>query len=48
MQVPAGETRVFAWKLRGVESGMFRGDVDVCEGMQFLTSMAQTRVVEAE
>ena len=42
--VPAGSTNVFTFHLRAAKPGMYRGDVDVCEGMQFLTLMAQTEV----
>lgn len=46
--IAAGETRRFTFKLRAETSGMFRGDVDVCEGMRYLSQMAQTVVEEAQ
>lgn len=39
-----GSTNVFTFHLRGARTGVHRGDVDVCEGMRFLTVMAQTEV----
>ena len=46
--IPPGETRDFSFRLKGVTAGMYRGDVDACEGLQFLTTLAQTKVSEAE
>jgi len=42
--VPAGGTNVFTFRLRAARPGLYRGDVDICEGMRFLTVMAQTAV----
>ena len=36
------------FRLRPARTGVFRGDVDVCEGFQFLTTLAQIQVVEKE
>ena len=44
--IPAGETKAFTFKLRAETAGMYRGDVDVCEGIRFTTRMAQTVVKE--
>lgn len=48
VKIPAGESRTFVFKLRAVKEGVFRGDVDVCEGMQFITALTQTVVIERE
>jgi hypothetical protein len=40
---PGGEAR-YAFRLRPVAVGVFRGDVDVCEGQQFLSALLQTQV----
>jgi hypothetical protein len=45
-KIQPGKTQVFTWELRAEKPGIFRGDVDVCEGMQFVTKMAQTVVKE--
>ena len=45
-KIGAGKTEVFTWELRAEKAGIHRGDVDVCEGMQFVTSQAQTVVKE--
>lgn len=42
--VPAGATRSFVFTLRAEQAGIFRGDVDVCEGQRFITVTAQTVV----
>jgi hypothetical protein len=42
--VPAGATAEFAFTLRAEEAGIFRGDVDLCEGSRFTTTTAQTVV----
>ena len=44
IEVPSGETREFKFKLRAEREGVFRGDVDLCEGMRFKTVVAQTAV----
>ncbi len=38
------ESMRFDFHLRSTTAGMFRGDVDVCEGQRFLTTLAQTLV----
>ena len=48
IQVPAGASRVFTFKLRAEKPGLYRGDVDVCEGRRFITGMAQTNVKEKQ
>ncbi len=42
--VPAGATRAFTFTLRAEKAGIFRGDVDVCEGSRMITVTAQTVV----
>ena len=42
--LPAGATNSFVFHLRAARTGLHRGDVDVCEGLRFLTAMAQTEV----
>ncbi len=42
--ISAGETQVFVFSLRAEKSGIFRGDIDICEGARFISTMAQTRV----
>jgi hypothetical protein len=46
VRIPAGESRTFTFKLRAEKPGLYRGDVDVCEGARFTTVMAQTSVKE--
>ncbi|MCC7072801.1 MAG: hypothetical protein IT383_15850 [Deltaproteobacteria bacterium] len=41
-----GASRTFTFNLRAAQPGVYRGDVDVCEGMHFVTAMAQTVVRE--
>jgi hypothetical protein len=36
----------FKFRLRPAKPGIFKGDIDVCEGSQFLTTLAQTLVKE--
>lgn len=48
VSVPPGESMTFTYTLRAEKAGIYRGDVDVCEGMQFITGMAQTVVSEKE
>lgn len=40
----AGESMRFGFELRATESGLFRGDIDVCEGNRFKTTYVQTEV----
>ena len=42
--IPAGEARTFTFTLRAEKAGIYRGDVDACEGARFITAMAQTVV----
>lgn len=42
--IRAGATNVFTFHMRAAKAGLHRGDVDVCEGMRYLTVMAQTEV----
>src|SRR4029077_19497960 len=42
LAVPPGQSRSFVFKMRAQKAGIFRGDVDVCEGTQFKTEMLQT------
>ena len=44
VEVPPGETKEFKFELRAETEGVFRGDVDLCEGMRFKTITAQTAV----
>lgn len=44
--IPAGESREYTFTLRPLKSGIHRGDIDICEGMNFLTEMAQVYVLE--
>lgn len=44
VQIPAGTAKTFTFTLRAEKAGVFRGDVDVCEGTRFITGMAQTAV----
>ena len=46
--IPPGETRSFVFTLRAETPGIYRGDVDVCEGLGFTTAMAQTVVKKPE
>ncbi|MFA4945512.1 MAG: hypothetical protein WC789_12525 [Lentisphaeria bacterium] len=48
IQIPPGEARSFTFNLRAEKAGVYRGDVDVCEGARFITGMAQTAVKEKE
>lgn len=42
--IAPGNTNVFTFQLRAANTGVHRGDVDVCEGIRFVTLMAQTKV----
>lgn len=44
--IAAGGSRTFTFSLRAAQPGVYRGDVDVCEGVHFVTAMAQTSVIE--
>lgn len=44
--VKPGDTARFVFRLRPFKTGMYRGDIDVCEGMRFLTTQVQTLVEE--
>lgn len=47
MELAPGESKTFTFNLRAHETGVFRGEVDVTEGMQFTSAVAQTEVGEA-
>lgn len=47
VRVPARTAKTFKFKLRAEKAGIFRGDVDVCEGARFITGTAET-VVKAK
>jgi len=42
--VGPGATNVFIFHMRAQRKGRFIGDIDVCEGLQFLTQVADTVV----
>lgn len=44
VRIPPRESRDFTFTLRAEKPGIYRGDVDVCEGTRFITGMAQTSV----
>ena len=46
VQVPPRTAKSFKFTLRAEKEGIFRGDVDVCEGARSTTGMAQTVVKE--
>jgi hypothetical protein len=46
VEIAPGASRTFKFKLRAEKPGLYRGDVDVCEGVRFITDMAQTFVKE--
>ena len=48
VQIPPQASRTFTFTLRAEKAGIYRGDVDVCEGARFITGMAQTSVKEKE
>ena len=48
VRIPPGAAKTFTFTLRAEKAGVFRGDVDICEGARFLTHMAQTAVKEKE
>lgn len=48
VSVSPGTSQSFVFTLRAEKAGVFRGDVDVCEGLQFISGMAQTVVKEKE
>lgn len=45
--IPPRESRRFEFRLRPAQVGVWRGDVDICEGTQFLTTVAQTAVEQS-
>jgi hypothetical protein len=47
-ELQPGQTNRFVFKLRAIKAGVFRGDVDVTEGLRFVTELAQTVVKEKE
>jgi hypothetical protein len=48
VQIPTRTSRSFTFTLRAEKAGLYRGDVDVCEGARFTTGMAQTSVKDKE
>jgi len=48
VQIPPGASKIFTFTLRAEKPGLYRGDVDVCEGARFITGMAQTSVKAKE
>ena len=48
VQIPPRTSKTFTFTLRAEKPGLYRGDVDVCEGARFITGMAQTSVKEKE
>lgn len=46
VEIPPGESKTFTFTLRAEKLGIYRGDVDVCEGFHSKTGMAQTLVQE--
>jgi hypothetical protein len=42
--VPPNGTNIFTFQLRARKEGFYHGDVDVCEGMRFITLLVQTEV----
>ena len=44
VRIDPGETKAFVFTLRAEKAGIFRGDIDVCEGARFITTTAQTVV----
>lgn len=48
VSIKPGASQSFVYTLRAEKAGVYRGDVDVCEGMQFVTGMAQTVVKEKQ
>jgi hypothetical protein len=48
VKIPPGTSKTFTFTLRAEKSGLYRGDVDVCEGARFITGMAQTSVKKKE
>jgi hypothetical protein len=48
ISIPPRESRDFTFTLRAEKTGLYRGDVDMCEGARFTTGMAQTNVKEKQ
>jgi hypothetical protein len=48
VSISPGTSQSFIYTLRAEKAGIYRGDVDVCEGVQFITGMAQTVVKEKQ
>ena len=42
--IPAGATNTFSFKLRARQTGWFTDELDVCEGMRFLTMIVESQV----
>jgi hypothetical protein len=43
-KIPPGATNQFVFKLQARKAGRYFGEVDVCEGMRFLTMIVETQV----
>jgi len=48
VKIPPKASKSFRFTLRAEKPGLYRGDVDVCEGARFITRMAQTAVKEKQ
>lgn len=48
VSIAAGASQSFVFTLKAEKAGLFRGDVDVYEGLRCLTTMAQTVVREKD
>jgi hypothetical protein len=46
VKIPPHASKTFTFTLQAKSPGVYRGDVDVCEGMRIVTGMAQTAVKE--
>jgi hypothetical protein len=44
VSIPAKQTREFKFKLRAVTAGVYKGDVDVYEGLRSITKIAETEI----
>jgi len=42
--LPPGQSAQFTFRLKPVKAGIYRGDIDVVEGMRFTSVLAQTAV----
>jgi hypothetical protein len=46
--IPPGGSHTFVFKMLARKAGHFSGEIDVCEGMQFVTYVAETTVTAKE